>query len=93
MPFHFRWPGGHRVGLEPEEDEPEASEVMGPDEDEEPIVKATKAKAKATSARASKAKANAKSRVTKSVPVSDGGRSVTTDYYNHRTLNDMPAGS
>jgi len=90
MPFHFRWPGGHRATLEPEEEEPEASEVAQPDDEEDPP-KAAKAKPKATPTK--KAKANPKTRPAKTVPVSEGGRSVMTEYYGHRTLNDMPAGS
>ena len=85
LDWKLRWPGGAKLGLEPEGDEPEEDEEEEEDERPKP-----KAKAKA---RASKAKPKAGSSIKKNAkftPSDKGGRSVFTDYYNHPTLGDMP---
>lgn len=77
----LRWPCGTIVGLPPEEDFEEDDDDNEDEQEPEPKPKA-KAKAKA------KPKVRASGRA--SVPLSSGGRTVHTTYYNHPSYQEMP---
>ena len=80
--FLLRWPDGYQVGLEPEEDDEESGVS------EEPAPKPKKTASKPSKPVNPKPKASK----TKRVPVSEGGRSVATENYNHSCYEEMPVG-
>ena len=78
-----RWPDGTKLGLEPEEEDSASEEVAPVTVKKPPKGPKQKAKAKAKSEAAG-------SKSGKKTLVSDGGRTIETEYYNHPTLSDMP---
>ena len=86
--IRLRWPGGHKL-REPEsaDDEDEDEESASPPPPPEKPKKNAKAKEGAKKKAQPQPKATAgRSRK----PLSEGGRSVTTEFYNHATYEDMP---
>ena len=87
MHIHSRWPGGHKLRHPGSDDDEEEESASPPPPPEKPKKSTAKAKESAKPKKAAQPK-QSKGRTRK--PMSEGGRSVTTEFYNHATYEDMP---